>query len=383
MVTRLSREPFGRFHHFNPHVFEERCFLKRRAVLYLAILVGFATLLANHDASAKSKPAKAGAARKTAPAASGAKKTPTIAPEARVAIAQMGQYLQELDTWALHAETTAEGVITSGSALPSRCRVEIAARKPDRLRVDMRGEIQDQAFFYDGQAISLHDRRQSLYALVAAPSRLDGALDMALNAYGLELPLVRMIHDATRQNLLKSVMEGGVSGTVEIAGVPCQQLTFRQEDVDWQIWIETGTRPLPRKLSITTKNDKTRPRFSAVIDWDVKPPLDDAHFAFEAPPDTPRIAFVRADSRLTDKKIVRRELVRRDLDALSETFFSHYPVADMARAGLGEGTVVASIPSGCGAQHIGGVAYQYCGRSWYMPQFVGTKVTYVVVDPPL
>ncbi len=356
--------------------------MKRQVVLVLSVLLGAVTFLAQSGIAAKQKPSKAAAVRKASSAPAAMKKAPAIQPEARTLILQMGQYLQGLEAWSLFSETNAEGILAGGSALPAGGSVEISAR-PDRLRVDMQGEIIDQCFYYDGQSIALHDRRQNLYALVAAPARLDGALEMALNAYGLDLPLVRMIHDATRHNLLKNVLEGGVVGTIEVAGVPCQQLTFHQEDVDWQIWIEAGARPLPRKLVITTKKEKNRPRYSAVIDWKLEVALDDARFTFEAPPGTARIAFVRADSRLTDKKIARRERLRRDLDVLSETFFSHYPVADMARAGLAEGTVVASIPSGCGAQHIGGVAYQYCGRSWYMPQFVGTNVTYVVVGPPL
>jgi hypothetical protein len=206
---------------------------------------------------------------------------------------------------------------------------------------------------------------------------------MALDGYGLDLPLVRMLDDAMGQRLLNHTLEGESGASVEIGGVLCRQFTFHQQDVDWQIWIAAADPPLPRKLSIVAKRGRNRPRFSAVLDWDPAAAPGDEHFTFEPPPGAARIAFVRADSRLTDKQIARREGVRRDLNARSEEFFAHYPVIDMARAGLAEGTVVASIPAGCGAQHVGGVAYQYCGRAWYMPQFVGTRVTYVVVGPPL
>lgn len=46
------------------------------------------------------------------------------------------------------------------------------------------------------------------------------------------------------------------------------------------------------------------------------------------------------------------------------------------------GTAVASLPPSCTAVVVGGVTYQHCGLNWYQPQYVGTTVQYVVVDPP-
>jgi hypothetical protein len=31
---------------------------------------------------------------------------------------------------------------------------------------------------------------------------------------------------------------------------------------------------------------------------------------------------------------------------------------------------------------VGNVIYQQCGGYWYQPQYVGSSVTYVVVNPP-
>jgi hypothetical protein len=33
-------------------------------------------------------------------------------------------------------------------------------------------------------------------------------------------------------------------------------------------------------------------------------------------------------------------------------------------------------------QVINGIAYSHCGSSWYRPQYAGSQVTYVVVNPP-
>lgn len=46
------------------------------------------------------------------------------------------------------------------------------------------------------------------------------------------------------------------------------------------------------------------------------------------------------------------------------------------------GSIVYSLPPTCVATVVNGVTYQQCGAAWYQPQYVGTQVTYVVVNPP-
>jgi len=46
------------------------------------------------------------------------------------------------------------------------------------------------------------------------------------------------------------------------------------------------------------------------------------------------------------------------------------------------GSTVHTLPPACSAVNVGGVAYQQCGSTWYQPQFAGTTVNYVVVNPP-
>lgn len=47
------------------------------------------------------------------------------------------------------------------------------------------------------------------------------------------------------------------------------------------------------------------------------------------------------------------------------------------------GTVVTGLPRGCSATVVGNVTYQRCGSVWYQPQYMGSSVQYVVVNPPM
>lgn len=46
------------------------------------------------------------------------------------------------------------------------------------------------------------------------------------------------------------------------------------------------------------------------------------------------------------------------------------------------GSVTRTLPSGCVPVTVGTIMYQQCGPNWYQPQYAGTTVQYVVVNPP-
>jgi hypothetical protein len=79
--------------------------------------------------------------------------------------------------------------------------------------------------------------------------------------------------------------------------------------------------------------------------------------------------------------------VDRDLDV--DVDRDYHPVATAAAVGTAAvvtaaavGTVVHNLPQACAAVQVGNISYQQCGSTWYQPQYAGTQLTYVVVNPP-
>ena len=72
-------------------------------------------------------------------------------------------------------------------------------------------------------------------------------------------------------------------------------LAFHQQGVDWQLWVERGDRPLPRKLVITTLDEPSQPQHEAVLTWDLSPAIDDSLFAFVPPTGAGRIVLAETD----------------------------------------------------------------------------------------
>lgn len=69
--------------------------------------------------------------------------------------------------------------------------------------------------------------------------------------------------------------------------------------------------------------------------------------------------------------------------------YSYHPVATAAVVtsaavvtAAAVGSVAHSIPPSCVTTTVNGATYSQCGSTWYQPQYVGTSVQYVVVNPP-
>ncbi len=61
------------------------------------------------------------------------------------------------------------------------------------------------------------------------------------------------------------VQRGVYLGIHEAAGVPCHHLSFEQATIDWQLWIDAGTEPVPRKLVIAYKTEDEVPQYAVTI----------------------------------------------------------------------------------------------------------------------
>jgi hypothetical protein len=85
-----------------------------------------------------------------------------------------------------------------------------------------------------------------------------------------------------------------------------------------------------------------------------------------------------------DVNVDRDVNIDRDIDV--DIDHGHYhPVAravGVTAAAVAIGSIVYSLPPSCTTTVTADITYQQCGNTWYQPQYAGTQVSYVVVDPP-
>jgi hypothetical protein len=218
---------------------------------------------------------------------------PAIDPRADQELRRMSSYLAGLDRFRVTSTAVDEVVTTSGQKLQQVSTSQVSLKRPNRLRSDRVGPFADMTFRYDGRSFSLYGKRTGMYALAPAPATLDGAIDVARDQYGLDAPGADLLLSRPYDVLMDGVTDGTYVGLEPIDGVPCHHLAFRGQDVDWQIWIQDGPEPLPRRYVITSKTVPGSPEFTVrLANWEPHAPLADQLFEFTPPPGATRIQFL-------------------------------------------------------------------------------------------
>ena len=225
----------------------------------------------------------------------GAEESSAIEPEASQVLRQMSDYLGSLEQFTFRADNTVDMVMPSGQQLQLGARVDIAIRRPNRFRVNRKGDIVDQEIYFDGQTLTLYGKSVNYYATMKASETIDidTGLDFAREEVGVIAPASDLFYRNAYSGLMEDVESGMVVGTSTVGGVEVHHLAFRGSEVDWQIWIDKGDKPLPRKYLITSKWIAGAPQFTAVFsDWNTTAKLDDAWFQFTPPPEAEEIGFI-------------------------------------------------------------------------------------------
>ena len=216
-----------------------------------------------------------------------------IDPQAEKLLRRMSDYLASRQQFTLKAESAVEAVLATGQKVQFESPATLMVARPNKLRAHRKGDVVNQEFFYDGKTLTLYNPKENLYATVAAPSTLDEMFDFAREKLDVIAPATDLLYNNAAEKMLKASSSGFVIGPSAVAGVKTTHLAFRAADVDWQVWIEDGDKPLPRKFVLTSKQVKGEPEFTVVIrSWDVAPKLADKEFVFVPPKAAKKIDFL-------------------------------------------------------------------------------------------
>jgi hypothetical protein len=222
---------------------------------------------------------------------------PELAPGSRLVderadalVRQMSDYLAGVGAFALEAEEVYDEVPEQSPREQLTSTRRVAVRRPDRFVGDVSGDALHRSYWYDGTALSVLDREQDVWASGEVPPTIDGALDWVLDTTGTVIPLADFLYADPYARLMGSVERGVYLGIHEAAGVPCHHLSFEQAAIDWQLWIDAGEKPLPRKLVIAYKTEDEVPQYAVTIPkWNLDADVPEELFHFEPPEEATRV----------------------------------------------------------------------------------------------
>jgi hypothetical protein len=268
--------------------------MQHRRFLISALVVTLAALGLVAYASRERAPESAELLARQAPAAAPAQAAdkPVIDPAAMGALDRMGVYLRTLKSFRVLADVTRDDVLDDGQMITFASKVDFLVA-PNRLRADLTSDRKDRLFLYDGKTFTLFARRMNYYSSIAAPATTGELVDLLDEKYDIELPLTDMFFWGTprARTSTADITAAGDYGPSVVEDTTCQHYAFRQEGLDWQIWIQNGEHALPRKVVLTTLTDDARPQYSAVYTWQLAPSFNEAAFTFTPPADAKPIVF--------------------------------------------------------------------------------------------
>jgi hypothetical protein len=167
---------------------------------------------------------------------------------------------------------------------------QVQLSRPDKLRATRTGGYRDVEVVFDGKLVTVSDKDTKNYAQIEAAGTADQLIDVLREQHGVVAPGADLLLPNAFDVMMADVVEGAVIGKGVIDGVECDHLAFRNADSDWQIWIESGAQPIPRKYVITTKGVAQGPQYTLRIkEWKADVAAD--AFTFKPDPAAKKLAL--------------------------------------------------------------------------------------------
>jgi hypothetical protein len=205
---------------------------------------------------------------------------PATDPRALDLLQKMSQFLAAANTLKFHAYAATEQLLNSGQRVEFARNNAISVQRPNLLNVQISGDADNLRFVYDGTQITLENLKTNVFGQIPMPPTLDGMFDTLANTHGLVIPLADLVESNPYKALAPLIKSGTYLGTGYVFDTPCHHLAFRQAKVDWQIWIEQGAKPLPRKVVIMYDEPPCLQYTAYLSNWELDAPIANGTFAF-------------------------------------------------------------------------------------------------------
>ncbi len=170
----------------------------------------------------------------------------------------------------------------------------IQVKRPDKMRVDVHESDGDQRLLvFDGKQIIVHNLTENVFASTEKVGTVDDAVKHLISVLKIPLPLGRLFRSTIPAELEQIVEEIDYVERNMLTDVVTDHLAVRTRNVDFQIWISQGGKPLPIRIVITYKNFMGDPQFRADFsDWSFSDRGVNGPFTFSPPEDAEQVPLL-------------------------------------------------------------------------------------------
>jgi hypothetical protein len=204
--------------------------------------------------------------------------------DARKILKSMSDYIAGQKSISASFDSDIEVITPDLQKLQSASSGKFLLSRPDKLRVTRTGGYADVELVFDGKKATLLGKDLNAFTQIDAPGSIDQLIDKLRADNLAEAPGADLLITNVYDELIKDVVDAKHIGRGVINGVECEHLAFRNSDVDWQLWVAVGAKPIPCKYVITSKGVTGAPQYTLEIrDWKADVPVKADAFAFKPP----------------------------------------------------------------------------------------------------
>lgn len=174
----------------------------------------------------------------------------------------MSDYLASQKAMLVAVDTDIEVITSELQKIQFASSGKLLLSRPDKLRFSRTGGYADIDVTFDGKTITIFGKNLNSYAQFESPGTVDQTIGRLRDDHNVGAPGADFLLSNVYDELVEDVIEARYIGRGVIDGIECEHLAFRNPDTDWQIWIELGARPIPRKYVITSKAVAGAPQYT-------------------------------------------------------------------------------------------------------------------------
>jgi hypothetical protein len=217
---------------------------------------------------------------------------PAISPKALATLQRMSDTLAAAKAFTYRSRTAFEVPAKTGQFLTLFSTSHVALKRPDKLSAVLTGEAPHFNFFYDGTNVAAYAPATRVYSITKAPPTIDALLPALQRETGIRFATTPLLLSDPYRALAKGLTSALDVGPASVNGTVCEHLAFMGDGVNWEIWIESGNRPLPRRLAVTFTDRTNFPRtLVEFYDWNLHPGFRPDDFILHKPADAREIPF--------------------------------------------------------------------------------------------
>ena len=217
---------------------------------------------------------------------------PALNPKALASLKRMSDTLASAKAFTYRSRAIFEVPAKNGQFLTMFSNAEVALKRPNMLRGKMTGEAPHFNFFYDGASVSAFAPGTNVYSTTKAPGTIDAMLPALEEETGIRFVTAPLLFSNPYRVFSRKLTSALLVGPSMVHGTLCEHLAFRAPGINWEIWVESNPRALPRRLAVTFTD---RPNFPRTLvefsSWNLHPWLGTGDFVFRAPRGATEIPF--------------------------------------------------------------------------------------------